>query len=841
MLPRPRVAHLLESAARTHGLVVLTAPPGSGKTTALAAWAGECEEAVAWLTLTNQIRSVGQVLSGLLSALQRIARDRAALSPVFEVMPDAENDELLLDRIGAAIRESATVVNVVIDDAHFAQNNLAEAVLGPLLRRSEGLIRFVIAGTHDLDAWCAIELATGAAVAIGPGELAMNVAEIAAFASRELGPTDETSAEQVWSNTRGWPVAVRLALHARKASSGSGDELLAEYISQAVLQRLRPELVDFVLAATTCSRLDADLARALSGCTDAAALLNESVQLGLFIDRYIDGDNTPVFRWHEVFAQHCRIVLRRTDSARADDLNLRAALHLAADSPLDAAAHALRAGSPALAAQVIRDSWVRVVIDSGAAALYECCLTLPKYLAQSPEMLFIRASCLDVLGDTSGASRLLAQAETASEASGPSSSEELRFTAAFARLFLSREHDALSRAADEVKLVLQTDQPAQGTHVYLLFLLGWTELRLRRDPAGAIALLASARRDALASRHPILARRASTNLMLAFSYSGRFRATQDLIEGLAAESEGVAAAEWQHYDGGIERVARGFMHFWQDDLPGARDQFRSLIQQGGHPASYTALARVYFSLTAAAVGDARMIAEAQSHLPGISDTIAHGVPWPAYRAIAAATLAAASGDSAHALALMAPLLEVQAIPVTNVLMADLYRRFNQPATAMQLLGRIQRPDQASYVRVSALVIAATIARQRGDQTHAHRCLERSLEVAVPEGISRPYGQALDGEELRELLTEHAAWGTAHEQFLAERLASSAQGGTGTQILGAALSPRERDIFGYLCTTMTAEEIARVLHVSVNTIRTHQRAIYRKLGVSNRREAIKYRI
>lgn len=41
--------------------------------------------------------------------------------------------------------------------------------------------------------------------------------------------------------------------------------------------------------------------------------------------------------------------------------------------------------------------------------------------------------------------------------------------------------------------------------------------------------------------------------------------------------------------------------------------------------------------------------------------------------------------------------------------------------------------------------------------------------------------------------------------------------------------------------MTAEEIPAALFVSVNTVRTHQRSIYRKLGVNSRRDAIKIRM
>ncbi len=52
-----------------------------------------------------------------------------------------------------------------------------------------------------------------------------------------------------------------------------------------------------------------------------------------------------------------------------------------------------------------------------------------------------------------------------------------------------------------------------------------------------------------------------------------------------------------------------------------------------------------------------------------------------------------------------------------------------------------------------------------------------------------------------------------------------------------LSERERDVFHQMQTARTLPEIAQELSVSVNTVKTHQRAIYRKLGVSSRREAV----
>jgi LuxR family maltose regulon positive regulatory protein len=53
----------------------------------------------------------------------------------------------------------------------------------------------------------------------------------------------------------------------------------------------------------------------------------------------------------------------------------------------------------------------------------------------------------------------------------------------------------------------------------------------------------------------------------------------------------------------------------------------------------------------------------------------------------------------------------------------------------------------------------------------------------------------------------------------------------------ALSDRETEVLRYLPTMLTAAEIGEELGVSVNTIKAHMRAIYRKLGTPRRRQAV----
>lgn len=844
---RPRVDALLDSAVASHAVTVVLAPPGYGKTTALAAWVEARSCPTAWLTATGHDTSERQLLSGILSALRQLARDRAELRTVLDIIPDPNNHLLMLERICDALRRLPSPVTIVIDDAHRSTPILVDAIVNVMSEHSAGNARFVVAGTRNLRAWFTTALATGGASLLGADALAMTTEEIADAADAAGNAVTTDKAASIYESTRGWPVAVRLALSMPSGSGAGagvalpGDDLLADYIVQTVLHGLRPELVAFVLAATTCTRVTAGLAEVLSENPDAASLLNECLAQGLFIDRYIDGDNAPVYRWHEVFARHCRIANRRADESRVSELNLSAARWLSSRFPAEATVHAMRANSPEFAAQIIRENWVRLVIESQAALLNARCLALPPSFANDPEILLIRACCLDVQGDPTGAQILLSRVRSLIDAADREPDEQLRRTRAFAELFLAHDPQTLSLAADHVRMFLHTAGATDNVDTHALFLLGWVELRLRRDPVDAVRLLTAARRDADAGGHQVLAGRATANLMLAYAHGGFFTAARGLSARSAAESPRAENTEWQHYDGGIECMAQGLVEYWQNKLSAAESQFRLLLEQGGHGGSYAAMARVYLALTAAATGDARLMAEARSHLSGISAVEMHGVPWPAYRTLADAKLVAATGDWPRTLALIEPLQRTSAIPVTSVLTAEVYRKAGQLGTAMHILGTVQRPGQTSYVKASALVTAAVIAHLQGQRSLAHQYLESALAAAVPEGIARPFVADADDDSLQELLTEHAVWGTSHEGFLAVQISSGDVGTSRHHHVGASLSPRERDIFGYLRTTMTADEIAAALHVSVNTVRTHQRAIYRKLGVSSRREAVKVRV
>jgi LuxR family maltose regulon positive regulatory protein len=132
---------------------------------------------------------------------------------------------------------------------------------------------------------------------------------------------------------------------------------------------------------------------------------------------------------------------------------------------------------------------------------------------------------------------------------------------------------------------------------------------------------------------------------------------------------------------------------------------------------------------------------------------------------------------------------------------------------------------------------ALLAQAAGDEAQVHERIEHAVSRAEPQAVLRPFTERRD--ELAGLLIRHAVWGTSHESFIAARMARHADGPPQLRTRSYwTLTDREREVLAYMRSVMTAAEIAEALYISVNTVKTHERSIYRKLGAAGRRDALK---
>jgi LuxR family maltose regulon positive regulatory protein len=146
---------------------------------------------------------------------------------------------------------------------------------------------------------------------------------------------------------------------------------------------------------------------------------------------------------------------------------------------------------------------------------------------------------------------------------------------------------------------------------------------------------------------------------------------------------------------------------------------------------------------------------------------------------------------------------------------------------------LQQPTAALLPKslVHAWLLEASMAVAAGERPTARRALQTALALAEPLDAIRPFVHA--GAGIRELLVhQHGSFG-ASEAFAERALAAGAGGG----ILHAPLSDRELTVLRLLPSMLSLSEIAADLTVSVNTVKSHVRSIYAKLGVSSRRLAV----
>src|SRR5215469_5160280 len=189
------------------------------------------------------------------------------------------------------------------------------------------------------------------------------------------------------------------------------------------------------------------------------------------------------------------------------------------------------------------------------------------------------------------------------------------------------------------------------------------------------------------------------------------------------------------------------------------------------------------------------------------------------------------------------LLEFEHITLARVLLAQSKseRRDHSMHEAMGLLERLLKAAEAGERTgsvIEILVLQALAHQVQGDIPAALVPLERALTLAEPEGYVRIFVD--EGPPMAHLLEEAAKHGIAPNSVrqLLTALGSVSDRTPVTQDLIEPLSQRELEVLRLLRTDLDGPEMARELIVSLNTVRTHTKNIYSKLGVNNRRAAVR---
>lgn len=829
-IDRPALQNRLDRLVAATRVVAVVAPAGFGKTSAVSAWASTSTHRNAWISLTAADRNSEHLTQGLAAALDELGPLPDERDPSTSAPPDGP------ERLAGDYRV------LVVDDVQLASPTGLRAVLVQLLERNPRSLRIVLVGRQEPGVGLTRLFADGELGRLGLSDLAFSAAEVGQAAVMMGQPLNRARARELHKLTNGWPVAVRLALMTwpnfetdlsttLRIASEADIPQLADYLVENVIAGLPASLRDFVPRACVCDWLTGRLASELVGRPSGPELLERALAMGLPLERSGMWRGEPVYRWHPVMAQAGRAILLRRDPALATELNLVAAHFLAAVEPCEATVHALRGHDPDLAATVIRDQWLDPVLRGDADLIEELCGRLPGAWAEDPQILWIRAIGRRSVGDPLGAAELGRRASLAALSLGREELQAYELTSVLARLLLTDDSEALSELSTHAQRALAGGIRLDGRlRACATLLIGWIELRLRHMQP-AVQFLRDAAQLCQAEGLDALADRARANHTYALAFAGDFvSASARLPLGSPDEHAG----RWRLAEGGIESYTKGFIRFWSGDEDGAFAAFHQAVEKVGGPTSFSSLARIGLINSALDRGDPHDIAKAEALLNDLPNETIQGMPWMVWKVVSRAGVLLSRGLHEAAAQLLDTLgADVRPVPAMIPLMAEIYWRCDRPAQA-RAAAALLPDDYPAYLRVGKLVITALCDWMDGSTQTSHALLEEALELGSAFGVARPFH--LQDRRLDSLLSEHAVRGTRYAAFLASQTVY--RRGRIKELGPDRLSDREREIMGWLATPLTTAEICDKLFISSNTLKTHARSIYRKLGVDNRRDAVR---
>jgi LuxR family maltose regulon positive regulatory protein len=858
LVSRPRLFAQLDAGVQQL-LTLVSAPPGAGKTTLLATWSssGRPPAPVAWLSLDGGDNEPARFWAYVLAALCRSGAVPAAAA-VRSLTPPPGADESFLLALVSGLAELPGPVVLILDDVQDITDATVLNGLAFLLRRAPSQLRLVLVSRLDPPFPLQRLLVSGQLAEVRSADLAFSVAEVAdLLAEYEFRQRlSEDDLVLLRDRTEGWAAGLRLAVLSlvdqpdpRRfvAELAGDDKSIADYLVGEVLERQPQELRAFLLRTCIVEELNGDLADALTGGHDGEWMLARLERANAFVMAL--GSRRGTYRYHNLFATLLRYELRRQEPDQLVDLHRRAACWYAAHGlAADAIQHTLRAQDWRDAAELMVEHGLGLILRGEAATFRGLVGQLPADLMRAdPELALLGAADGLVSDDSEKATACLRLARQ--REARPHKERRGRFSLLLAVLSAAvawRAGDLdTALAAGRKALALQAQAGAGGAddeRAVLLANLGAAELWAGEADVAEAHLWEG---QAVAQRAGLDSLRLECTGQLAVLHAVRgapdqaFRLGRDAI--VLAEQHGRSSST----EGAGGHLALAWVHYHRDELVEASHHMeQAAAVSGTRPQPITLAVAILRARLQRAWGDLAgslaTVASARQELAGwkapahlwrwlmlteaelrsaagqaqparaVLEGLRTSGPPRAWEAMVLARLQLAEGDAAGAAATVAPCLDGTA--PAGFLMA--------PAEAW-LLDALARDALA-------------------DRDQAAASLERALTLAELGGFRRSFLDA--GAPARSMLARYRQRVPTSWSYLDQLLQAATESARATTAapptLIEQLTERERIVLRYLPSLMTYEEIASDLYVSLNTVKSHAHGIFRKLGVTGRRQAVR---
>jgi LuxR family maltose regulon positive regulatory protein len=818
---------------------------GSGLA-ACAAWvsvpAEERDPQRLWISVANALRSTAagaEQVRGLTAA-----PDLDGWTAVERLLEDLASLE---DRIW-----------LVIDDLHELGSAEALRQLELLIMRAPAALRFVLITRHDLRLGLHRLRLAGELTEIRADDLRFSRTEARTLLDAAGVVLSGSALDLLYDRTEGWVAGLRLAALSLAghpdperfaAEFGGSERTVAEYLLAEVLERQPEDARRLLLRTSILPRVNGELADLLTGDSGGERVLQQLEEAGAFVIS-LDARRSW-FRYHQLFADLLQLELRGAEPARLPALHDAAAGWYAEHGyPVEAVRQAQAAQDWPLAARLLSDRWVGLGLAGLGGTAHELLARFPAGVIAADAELAARVAGVQLArGSMEEAERYLALATRKLESVPAGRAGRAQAVLAVVRMRLARQRGDLTAVAGEAQRLLapavsaDPAEPELGGDLRALALIdlgiaeAWTarfdEANRHLDDGIALARrigrpylevtglahlaqLESWRSFQLGAERGLQAIELARQhgwadepvVGLAYLALGVAMVTQGRLEEAEralGQAERTVRAEAEPAAGMRLSYGRGMLEFVSGRHDAALKAFRAAERLASSLVTPHTLAprlRSHLLQTLVRTGDTRRVEQALADLDGPERDRGE-------TRIAEASLRLAQDDPTAAAAALAPVID----------------------------GSVVMPN-AHLWDVQAFLLQAIASDALGDASAARRALEQALDRAAPESLLFPFLY----DPAPELLDRHRRHGTAHADLITEILnvlAGQKPGSpsAGPQRLREPLSHAEARVLRYLPTKLSAPEIADELYLSVNTVKTHMRHLYDKLGAHRRHEAV----
>ncbi len=325
--------------ARDGTLVVVTAPAGYGKTTAVRLWDEVDERPFAWLRIDHLDDDPAHLLLHIATAVAGVhPLDRDVLRYL-----RGPGRSPLTDLVPALVRalEHCGPLVIVLDDIDALSDPTAADTLRALVDTAPQATTVALLGRRPPPLELARRRLLNTVVEIGIGELKLSGEQATAAFKAVSGSADEGAARAVHDKCEGWAAGVVLAARAFRDGADvhlltGRHRLVADYLLEEVLAQLDSATTTFLMESavldTFCAaQLDVVLQR-----DDSARMLAAVIQSGNLFLISLDAERIW-FRYHRLFADLLRARLRDSQPERLRGLATRAADLLEREGDIDGA------------------------------------------------------------------------------------------------------------------------------------------------------------------------------------------------------------------------------------------------------------------------------------------------------------------------------------------------------------------------------------------------------------------------------------------------------------------------------------------------------------------------